>query len=120
MPRLLRALFLPILALVAIALAASGGGTATVQADAPVRIKFREALDSSLRASGATAAACHTRARSGAGVVSKTVKVSGFGPIAARLDAARGDWDLAVFDDAGRLLAAGSGAGADEVAEGWA
>ena len=49
-----------------------------------------------------------------------TITVPGPGPIEARLDAASGDWDLAILDDTGRAVAASSGADASEFASGWA
>ena len=82
------------------------------------RVELRPVLDATLRAAGTVTRPCHTGSREGAAVT--TITVPGPGPVEARLDAASGDWDLAIFDDAGRAIAAGAGADAHEVAAGWA
>ena len=54
-----------------------------------------------------------------AGTVTRRVTAQANGLLNARLRAARGDWDLAVFDAAsGRAVAAAAGFGADELAQG--
>ncbi len=56
----------------------------------------------------------------GAGVVRRSTTVGGPGFVTATLKAARGDWDLAVFDATTRRLVAGSANfGADERAQGF-
>ena len=56
----------------------------------------------------------------GPGVVRKSAKAGGVGFVTATLKAARGDWDLAVFDARTRQLVAGSANfGADERAQGF-
>ncbi len=56
----------------------------------------------------------------GPGVVRKSASVGGTGSVTATLKAAKGDWDLAVFDARTRELVAGSANfGADERAQGF-
>ena len=54
-----------------------------------------------------------------AGVVSRQVAAPAGGIVSAKLAAASGDWDLAVFDAAGRTVGASAGFNAVEVAEGF-
>src|SRR5688500_18349080 len=81
-------------------------------------------MASSLTARHATAASsCSARVLSaGPGVLTRSATVPESGWVRAELDGAgRGDWDLAVFERAsGRLVAASSSFGGDEVAEGLA
>lgn len=75
--------------------------------------------DVRLAATGHSAGACHTAYRPGApGIATTTMPVSGPATVDAVLDAAGGDWDLAVFDTSGRRLAASAEPGAHEVAGG--
>ncbi|HEX5909443.1 MAG TPA: M14 family zinc carboxypeptidase, partial [Thermoleophilaceae bacterium] len=56
----------------------------------------------------------------GPGVVRRSAKAGGVGFVTATLEAARGDWDLAVFDARTRRLVAGSANfGSDERAQGF-
>ena len=117
MPRRLLALTL----LLAVALVATrGDATTAAQAGSLPLIELGQILDTTVKADGTRAGACHVQRLSGAGVGTATAAIGGYGPISARLDAAKGDWDLAVFDQAGRQLAAAAGRGPDEIAEGWA
>ena len=122
MPRLLRPLFLLIAFVLAIvAIAAQAGGPTPAVAESPPGIELGEVLATTVEASGSAASACHAAPRPGApGVAVRTVRIPAYGPITARLEAASGDWDLAVFDVDGRRLAAAAGADAVEVASGWA
>jgi Zinc carboxypeptidase len=119
-PRLRPTLLLLSVLMLAVALVPRGGATSSAVAADPARIELRQVLDAPLRATGAVRGACHTRARNGAGVATRSVTVSGAGPVEARLRAASGDWDLAIFDAAGRTVAASAGADATELASGWA
>lgn len=57
----------------------------------------------------------------GAGYAQRSVTVPAVGWVSARLQAASGDWDLALFDaTTGRRVAGSTGFGASEVAEGFA
>jgi hypothetical protein len=57
---------------------------------------------------------------SGAGYSQRTVDAPAAGTVTARLDAASGDWDLAVFDaEDGRLVAGSAYSGSREVASGY-
>jgi hypothetical protein len=90
-------------------------------ADKLPTVDVRPVLDATLAVAGSGDKACHTGVRTGrSGVVTKTVTVSGAGPVEARLDAARGDWDLAIFDATGTAIAGAAGPGATEVASGYA
>jgi hypothetical protein len=63
---------------------------------------------------------CAARAASGAGVVTRQVTAPMSGIVGAKLNAASGDWDLAVFESAtGRTVAASAGLNAVEVASGF-
>ncbi len=62
-----------------------------------------------------------SRLSSGAGYVQKTVTMPSPGAVTARLDAAGGDWDLAVFEaDTGQVVAGSAYGGSREVAAGYA
>ncbi|HEV2058326.1 MAG TPA: M14 family metallopeptidase, partial [Solirubrobacteraceae bacterium] len=57
----------------------------------------------------------------GAGFAQQRVTMPAAGAVTARLNAARGDWDLAIFDaDSGRVVAGSAYSGSDEVASGFA
>src|SRR5690606_22389884 len=79
-------------------------------------------LSEQVRVAGATPGpVCQDGPRPGAGTVTRQVRTAAGGLVVARLGAAGGDWDLAVFDAAtGERVAASSGFGADEVAVGFA
>ena len=76
-------------------------------------------ISTTVEAADASARNCIAGVADGAGVVKRTVDVTAPGTLSARLDAASGDWDLAVFDAAGRRVAGSSFFGANEVAEGF-
>ena len=62
-----------------------------------------------------------SRLASGSGYVQKTVTMPAPGAVTARLDAAGGDWDLAVFEgDTGQVVAGSAYRGGREVAAGYA
>jgi hypothetical protein len=72
-------------------------------------------------ASGTYDAACHLAYRPNrAGVASRSVNVPGPGKVTVELAGHRGDWDVAVFDAAGRAIAADASPDAQEVAVGYA
>jgi hypothetical protein len=102
-----RTVLLPVVAL----LAAAPAGAAA----APV-------LSTTVDSGGATATACHTRLLpAGDGVVTRRVTMPASGIVSARLTGGSGDWDLGVVDVlTGRVVAAGAGFGADELASGFA
>jgi hypothetical protein len=79
-------------------------------------------LSTPVSVSDAVARDCQARLlESGAGFVQKSVSIPAAGLVGARLGAAAGDWDLALFDkQSGRLVSASAGFGAREVAEGFA
>ena len=108
-----RRLLLTIAILAALALPASAQAAPKLLLDATT------VLDGSLAARpGADAGACHRAYRPGAaGVATKDVTLSGPGSLEVRLDGAEGDWDVAVFDAAGNVLAADASPDAREVAE---
>ena len=89
-------------------------------AAAAPQIELARVADPTLTAKGTSSGACHLRARQGSGVATSAIRVRGAGPIEAHLAAPSGDWDLAIFDAAGRMLAASAGADATEIATGWA
>ena len=79
-------------------------------------------LDAPLAAgAGEAAGACHRAYRpDAAGVAARDVRLSGPGSLEVRLDGDEGDWDVAVFDAAGTVLAADASPDAQEVASGFA
>ncbi len=79
-------------------------------------------LDAPLTANaGEAAGACHRAHRpDAAGVAARDVRLSGPGSLEVRLDGDEGDWDVAVFDAAGNVLAADASPDAQEVASGFA
>jgi hypothetical protein len=80
------------------------------------------ALDAPLTANpGEAAGACHRAYRPrAAGVAARDARLSGAGSLEVRLDGDEGDWDVAVFDAAGNVLAADASPDAQEVASGFA
>ena len=81
-----------------------------------------ELLNSTVTASSAVARDCHDRLLDAgtSGVASKRVTMPAAGLAGARLEAASGDWDVALFDvRTGRLVAGSAGFNAVEVAEGF-
>jgi hypothetical protein len=79
-------------------------------------------LDGTLTAApGTYEAGCHLAYRPGrAGVATRSVDVAGPGKVTVELAGHRGDWDVAVFDAAGRAIAADASPDAQEVAVGYA
>ncbi len=79
-------------------------------------------LDAPLSANaGEDAGACHRAYRpDAAGVATRDVQLSGPGSLEVRLAGDDGDWDVAVFDAAGSVLAADASPDAQEVASGFA
>ena len=79
-------------------------------------------LDGTLNAApGTHDAGCHLAYRPGrAGVAARRVDVAGPGKVTVELAGHRGDWDVAVFDAAGRAIAADASPDAQEVAVGYA
>ena len=72
-------------------------------------------------ASAVERSCAQSRLSSGAGFAQKTVTMPTPGAVTARLDAAGGDWDLAVFEaDTGQVVAGSAYRGAREVASGYA
>lgn len=63
---------------------------------------------------------CIDGKRTDSAVGSETATVSGVSIVSARLDGAEGNWDLAVVDEAGRVVAGSAFADGDEIAEGYA
>jgi hypothetical protein len=74
------------------------------------RVTVGQAVDSS----------CIDGLRSGAGVARRDFDAPSTGALTAKLRAASGDWDVAVFRRGGVLVAGGTGSGASEVAGGFA
>jgi hypothetical protein len=101
-----------------IALAVPG----TAQAAPKLLLDATTVLDAPLMArAGEDSGACHRAYRpDAAGVAARDVALSGPGSLEVRLDGAEGDWDVAVFDAAGTLLAADASPDAQEVASGFA
>ena len=75
-------------------------------------------LTADLRTSGKRAASCLTPA-GGSGVVRRSVTADANGLVRARLRAAAGDWDVAIFDASGRRVAGSAHFGSVELAEGF-
>ena len=76
-------------------------------------------FEAAVTATDAAERSCSTRELAESdSVVKRSTSASSAGWATARLDAAGGDWDLAVFDGTGRRVAASSGFGAREVAQG--
>ena len=80
-----------------------------------------EVLSQRVTAAQAVDSTCIDGLRSGAGVVRRDFSAPDTGTLTARLNAASGDWDLAVYRRSGGLLVAGAaGSAASEVAGGYA
>ena len=75
-------------------------------------------LSTDIRTDGVRAASC-LRPASGEGVVRRDAVAGANGLVRARLQAGAGDWDLAVFDAAGELVAGSAYSGSTELAEGF-
>ena len=101
-------------ALVALAAAAAALGAV------PAGASGADLLSTTVSASGAAQRECAARPAAGAtDVVTRRVATPSAGIVSARLGAESGDWDLAVFDAAGRTVGASAGFNAVEVAEGF-
>jgi len=71
-------------------------------------------------APGVSDRSCIDGKRTDAAVGSQSVTVPGVSAVSARLSGAGGNWDLAVVDESGRVVAGSAFAGGDEIAEGFA
>ncbi|MEJ7875080.1 MAG: M14 family zinc carboxypeptidase [Solirubrobacterales bacterium] len=91
----------------AVSLAACFATTASAQAST---VTAPEAVDRS----------CIESKRTDAAVATQTVTVPGVSAVTARLSDAGGNWDLAVVDESGRVVAGSAYADGDEVAQGFA
>jgi hypothetical protein len=98
--------FRPLLLAAALLAAAAPGASAA------------DLLTTGLRAPGAYDGSCLARA-GGDGVVRREVVADANGLVQARLTGAAGDWDVAVFDAAGALVAGSAQRGTAELAEGF-
>jgi hypothetical protein len=97
------------------------GRTITALATTACLAQAGPAGAATVRADRVVDRSCSAAERSGApGIATERVTASGTSMVSARLTGARGDWNLAVFDAAGALVAASSFAGGDEVAQGFA
>ena len=96
---------------------------AAAEAAGPPLLEPRTVLDAALAApAGTDASACHRAYRPGrAGVATRSVNVPGPGAVTVKLTGGEGDgdWDVAVFDETGRALAADASPDAQEVALGY-
>jgi hypothetical protein len=108
--------------LAATAAAAAGLAAVPAPASADGPVGLRTLLDQRVTAEAAERRDCLDRAPAGArGVVQRRVEVPGSGIVAGRLQAASGDWDLALFDvRTGRRITGSAGFNATEVATGYA
>ena len=95
---------------------------ASAQAAPRLLLDATTVLDGPLTARGGEdSGACHRAYRPGSpGVATRDVTLSGPGSLEVRLDGTEGDWDVAVFDAAGSVLAADASPDAQEVASGFA
>ncbi|HWT91535.1 MAG TPA: M14 family zinc carboxypeptidase [Solirubrobacteraceae bacterium] len=93
-------------------------GAATVP---DVLLDPQKALAGAIAANpGTTEKACHASYRPDApGVGARSFDTAGVGHLQVRTSGANGDWDLAVFDTAGNVLASGASPDAQEIGEGW-
>jgi hypothetical protein len=94
----------------------------TAQAAPKLLLDATTVLDAPLTARGGEdSGACHRAYRPGSpGVATRDVTLSGPGSLEVRLAGTEGDWDVAVFDAAGSVLAADASPDAQEVASGFA
>ncbi len=76
-------------------------------------------LNSPVSVDGTASGACFLTSTTGPGVKSFTIRPPDYGYLRVTLSGGSGDWDVAAFS-AGRVVAAGATAGADEVATGFA
>jgi hypothetical protein len=106
--------------LIALALAAVSVAAPAQAADTPLA-KPTALLSGRLAAApGTFTRECHARYRPNEdGIATRDVRARGAGAVHVTLDGTRGDWDVAVFDAAGRLLPADASPDAQESASGW-
>jgi hypothetical protein len=106
----------------AIAIAAALALPASAHAAPKLLLDATTVLRAPLTANaGEAAGACHRAYRpNAAGVAHRDVRLSGPGSLEVRLAGTEGDWDVAVFDAAGKVLAADASPDAQEVASGFA
>src|SRR5690349_12095579 len=106
----------------ALTVAAALALPATADAAPKVLLDATTVLDAPLSANaGEDTGACHRAYRPEApGVAHRDVRLPAAGSLEVRLDGRQGDWDVAVFDAAGRVLAADASPDAQEVASGFA
>ena len=95
---------------------------ATAHAAPKLLLDATTVLDAPLAANaGEDRGACRRAYRpDAAGVAARDVRLHGAGSLEVRLDGTQGDWDVAVFDAAGKVLAADASPDAQEVASGFA
>src|SRR4051812_1780671 len=77
-------------------------------------------LSQTVTAATAADRSCTSGQRTGTAVAQRQVVVPVGGEVVAQLTAANGDWDLAIIDPSGRIVAGSAYEGADEVAAGYA
>jgi hypothetical protein len=96
-------------------------GSTTALAASPPLLPSQTIFDGALAApKGTYETACHRAYRPGhAGVATRSLSVSGPGTVTVKLAGDEGDWDVAVFDQSGRALAADASPDAQEVALGY-
>jgi hypothetical protein len=101
-------------------MAVVAAAAAAICAVAPSGAGAETVLDDTLAAGTAAERSCFDRPLEGAdGVATRTVDSPGLGFLRVELEAAAGDWDLAVLDaERGTVVAGSAFAGASEVAEG--
>lgn len=102
--------------------AALAWGSAAASAATNPLLEPRTAFEGDLAApAGTYTAACHRAYRPGrAGVATRSVDVSGPGSVTVELAGENSDWDVAVFDSSGRVIAADASPDAQEIASGFA
>ncbi len=96
----------------ALAALLTGASTASAESLLTADVTAREAVDRSCT---------HRNLSDAAGVAQRTVTMPVAGSVTARLSAAGGDWDVAIFNaDGGRVVAGSAYRGSEEVASGFA
>ncbi|MGH2848035.1 MAG: M14 family zinc carboxypeptidase, partial [Thermoleophilaceae bacterium] len=98
-----------------------GGLAALLSLAAPATASAAELLSTTVQADRAVERDCIERPLAGAGQARRSVTAPATGWVSARLEAASGDWDLAIFDaQTGRRVAGSAQRGASELAQGIA
>ena len=121
-PRLVKIVFAVLLAAAAglFALSGSGGPSAAQAVEVPsADSKLVQLLDTTVSSDGASMASCLSRRAGERGVATRQVTLERAGYLYTSLTAASGDWDLAVFNEAGRRTSGGATTSASEVASGY-